>query len=381
MIFQLEKAPDTGKLHFQGMIMLHNPVSLVGLQKLFIPYKPHFEVMKGTPAQAWEYCEKLESAVAGFKHPWTIGDKPTGQGARSDIHTFREDAKGLKDGTTSLEMLQDVHCSIEARHMKYFDRVVERNSRKRSWKTECHILYGDAGTGKTTAAWNTMTNLGITDPFVLTLRSEKNRGQLWWDGYDQHDMRGVIVNEMAEGLMTIQEFNELTDAKPYNVPIKGGMRPYLARIIIFTSNDPVQNWFNCAGGLVPRSIERRIDTLTEFRYDPFHMPNEGFTNVEETVKNATKRIIKSIDPQGSLQIVRNAAAVIDLTDEPMSDRKAPPNCAPPPGGLPGLAAPRLTTTAAPPPVLSPLHLSPYSAREYDTEMSISNLLDLEAAED
>lgn len=71
--FQLEAAPTTGYLHFQGMMELTNKRAMTWIKANILSNATHLEVMKGTPKQAWMYCTKLETRMLG---PWTVGPEP-----------------------------------------------------------------------------------------------------------------------------------------------------------------------------------------------------------------------------------------------------------------------------------------------------------------
>lgn len=67
-VFQLERAPETGKLHFQGFLQLKQPRCMNGV-KAIIGGNPHLEICKNHD-KAVEYAQKEETRVAG---PWSEG--------------------------------------------------------------------------------------------------------------------------------------------------------------------------------------------------------------------------------------------------------------------------------------------------------------------
>lgn len=79
-VYQKEKSPSTGQLHFQGYMEFSKPVKFGGLKK----WSPtaHFEERKGTREQARDYCMKSESRV---EDPVEYGEFGSGQGRRSDL--------------------------------------------------------------------------------------------------------------------------------------------------------------------------------------------------------------------------------------------------------------------------------------------------------
>lgn len=66
--FSLEKAPTTGKLHFQGYFVLKSPIKFATALKRLPGY--HLEAMKGTIEENRDYTSKEETHVAG---PWNSG--------------------------------------------------------------------------------------------------------------------------------------------------------------------------------------------------------------------------------------------------------------------------------------------------------------------
>lgn len=63
-VYQLEEAPETGQLHYQGYFEYKNPVRLAHLRG-FCP-QGHFELARGTRQQCIEYCTKASGSVSAF---------------------------------------------------------------------------------------------------------------------------------------------------------------------------------------------------------------------------------------------------------------------------------------------------------------------------
>lgn len=99
--YQLEVAPDTGKEHFQGMLLLKKRMRLSQLKTQFSP-TAHWEAMKGTVSQSLSYTSKEDTRVGG---PWRFGevDETGGQGSRADIHELKRKI----DSGESLDSIQE----------------------------------------------------------------------------------------------------------------------------------------------------------------------------------------------------------------------------------------------------------------------------------
>jgi len=64
MMYQVERAPETGKVHLQGFLCFTNKVSLAMLKRVYSK-TAHWELSRGTLAQNIEYCSKDKTRVVG----------------------------------------------------------------------------------------------------------------------------------------------------------------------------------------------------------------------------------------------------------------------------------------------------------------------------
>lgn len=95
-IYQLEKAPDTGRLHLQGFIQFKNALTASALKELFPG--AHIELCTSSEKSNTRYCSKNQSRIAG---PWLFG-KPTSQGKRTDWDDVKDMAAA---GSTKREIV------------------------------------------------------------------------------------------------------------------------------------------------------------------------------------------------------------------------------------------------------------------------------------
>lgn len=68
--FQLERAPTTGYMHYQGYFELEIKQRTEWVHKHITKFD-YLKERKGTPMQAWNYATKSETRHAG---PWTLGE-------------------------------------------------------------------------------------------------------------------------------------------------------------------------------------------------------------------------------------------------------------------------------------------------------------------
>ena len=90
-IFQLEKAPTTGRLHYQWYLRFASNVSLSRVAKIFNSVcggvsGVHCEIAKGTEEECVRYCSKEDTRVGG---PWEFGERARA-GKRNDLSRVRE---------------------------------------------------------------------------------------------------------------------------------------------------------------------------------------------------------------------------------------------------------------------------------------------------
>lgn len=65
-VYQLEKCPETGKLHFQGYLELNEKLRMTEMNKMY-PFKVRWDNAKGTQEDNDRYCGKNSSRIEG---PW-----------------------------------------------------------------------------------------------------------------------------------------------------------------------------------------------------------------------------------------------------------------------------------------------------------------------
>lgn len=274
-VFQLEKGE---RHHLQGWLYTKNKVSYKQVHALFPDdMKEWVRRAAGTPLQCWEYCTKDETKVAG---PWSKGQKPDGAGKRNDLHDFVADAKLLKTGERTLKDLQEKHIAVEARYMKYYDRVVAREWPKRTVETQCTLVWGPPATGKTTWALAEASRIyGADEVYYLPLKEHKE-SQQWWDQYDGQKV--VIIEDADTDFMGKGYFKRLIDKVPLQVQTKGGHKNFSAAHVYITANMNEE-------GLFPyhdMAIARRFHHIWETAYAPAHKLNTQGTNSVEAASNA-----------------------------------------------------------------------------------------------
>lgn len=240
LVWQLEKG-EAGTIHLQGYAEFYKTTRMAALKKLF-GQRGHYEQRKGTRDEARDYCMKEDSREDG---PWEIGVwlPEKGKKTRSDLLRVK---KMIEDGSTELDIADKEFCCW-AKNIKAIERYKRMRTGQRNWKTKVIVMIGEPGTGKSSAA------LAI-DPDAYWKQKSN-----WWDGYDGHDT--VVVDEYY-GWLAYDTLNRLCDRYPMLVETKGGQVNFVPKLLIFTSNLEVENWYK----RVPswESFLRRIDEVWRF---------------------------------------------------------------------------------------------------------------------
>lgn len=226
---------ESGTPHLQGYINLENPRSLASLKKSM--KRAHIEVAKGSPLQASQYCKKDGNFIEK-------GNLPA-QGKRTDLEEIRE----MVDAGSGMREMVDKAKSYQS--IRSAELILKYKEKKRDWKPEVVWVCGASGTGKTRWAYDNYPHEDI--------HKQPASETKWFEGYDAHPV--VIIDEVDMDT-SYSTLKELTDRYPMKVHNKGGMRSFLARVIVLTSLQTPQNLF-CSKPENGKEMLRRIDKIIQ----------------------------------------------------------------------------------------------------------------------
>lgn len=248
-IYQLERCPETLKLHVQGYSRFSRPKRLGGVRSMF---EAHWEGAKGNEQANIKYCSKTASREAG---PWRAGLE-TQQGKRKDLEVARE----LIKSCGKIAKVAEVVSSYQA--LKGAEVLIKYLEPKRNFKPEVRWYHGSTGAGKTRDAM---------EEFPDAYMSGKNLK--WWEGYDAHD--AVVVDDFRADFCTFHELLRILDRYEYRVEVKGGSRQLLAKTIIITCPyHPSELYKNRSEEDIGQLL-RRIDTIKLYG----NVVNRNYPNV------------------------------------------------------------------------------------------------------
>lgn len=226
---QLEVAPETGNLHFQGYLQLIKSNRMSWLKSHF-HQTAHFEKQRGNNEQARDYCRKEETRAPGAEFI-EFGTYAGKKGARSDLVGIKD---AIKKGATHRELI-DSHTVEYAKYTRFVDRVKSLQRPDPHPEGVRVILYlGEPGTGKTRLAESK-----DSDAYIVPV----NNGSFWLDGYDGQET--VILDDFSGGIskFALTQVLRLLDRYPVQVPIKGSHVWWIPKTIYITTNIHPFRWY------------------------------------------------------------------------------------------------------------------------------------------
>jgi len=241
LVYQLERCPSTGKLHYQGYVEFLRSTRMSGVKKMLGSNTMHLGPRQGTTDQARHYCMKPVdgcdcdkcTAETGLRVEGTevqeFGVYERQQGKRSDLLEVSE----LIKNNTSLKDIVTAHTVTYIRYHNGIEKAAKLlNTKKRPHnQTKNILLYGDSNCGKTTWA-----SSKYPDAYTGYMPG-------WWQNYRGEEV--AIYNEFdGKDFMNSSFFKKICDQYPVSVPAKNGDVEYLATLNIFTSNIGPTRWYD-----------------------------------------------------------------------------------------------------------------------------------------
>lgn len=206
---------ESGTPHLQGYIAFGTKRRMP--KKLLS--RAHWEVMRGTPAQAAEYCKKEGDYEEYGQMPETGGEK--------EKRRWEEALSAAKRGKFE-EVPADIairyHSNLRKIHAEHAPRPEPISKLEHQW------IYGDTGVGKTTRARE-------ENPKAYLKGANK-----WWCGYAGEEV--VIIEEWSpDHHVLAHHLKQWADHWPFRAEVKGGSAEIRPRKIVITSNYSIDDCF------------------------------------------------------------------------------------------------------------------------------------------
>lgn len=224
-VWQTERCPDTGRLHWQGYVEFGTPIRK-RQAGLAIGGGAHVEKRHGTQEQASEYATKLDTRVDG---PWRIGTPALGQGARTDIYDLSADVRsGLKR-----RAIVEKHTHLCIKYARGVEYARTNLIQAATWReVRAYFLHGTTGTGKSSFVYETHGHDN-----VYTLPSQK---RTWFDRYDGEPV--LLIDEYANGIER-ETLLRWLDGHPLQVEVKGDhVIAQWTTVYVISNDDWYEHW-------------------------------------------------------------------------------------------------------------------------------------------
>lgn len=240
LVYQQEQCPTTGRVHWQGYVLFNSPRSERSVRLLY--RGDHIEVAKGSPEQNFAYCTKDETALGSRRE---FGVRPTKPGSRTDLALY---VKRIREGATDRDLVDECPTLV-ARYPRFVAHV--RNvfaDRKRIREVVCFLFTGPTDLGKSTCAENL---------FPSRFRHTNEFHQ--WDSYAGEPV--IIWDDYDPRLLSVHQLLQLCDPFELLLNVKYGSTLAQFNVIVFTSNQALEDWYPSATPSHLAALRRRIHVV------------------------------------------------------------------------------------------------------------------------
>lgn len=212
MVFGKELGEDNQVPHLQGYLHFKDQKALSTLKKL-MP-RAHFEIARGNAEENYNYCTKQGDFIEKGTRP--ISQKRKGEMEQERWATIKAQAIAGD--------LESIDPKVYVSHYRTLKAIAKDHMKPPNDLEGCcgHWYYGEAGSGKTTAARSEHPGAFI-----------KSRDK-WWCGYQGEDV--VILDDMDpfhKGLAAY--FKDWADKWTFKAEDKGGCKWIRPKKFIVTS--------------------------------------------------------------------------------------------------------------------------------------------------
>lgn len=227
LVYQYETGEE-GTLHIQGFVQMKARTRHIKMSR-HLP-RAHIEprYKKSKPSQAAAYCKKEEGRVEG---PFEFGElDDTTQGKRTDLEEIHE----LCKQHSSIEEMMDKYTGTVMRNLRNIKEVRNIYIPHRDFKTECTVIWGYPGAGKTHWAMH-----AFPKPFKMNDFSDT----MYIADYDPINHETIVFDDFHGGSIKFSLVKQLMDEYPMTVQTKGGFVPFRPKHIVFTSQTNPNSWY------------------------------------------------------------------------------------------------------------------------------------------
>ena len=270
MIYQMERCPSTGTLHWQGYTRFKNTKRLSSVKNL-LGNTVHLEFARGTEQDNKAYCSKDESRVEGeVPHEFGNFEPDAGhQGKRTDL----EAVHALIDSGQTTRQIAQAETETFIRYHAGIERAVQLHRPVPPVRRDVvvSVIWGSTGVGKThTVMMSTETESMYKVP----------EGPHPWDQYE--DEKTIFLDEFRWENWPITTMNLVLDVWRLQLPARYNNKQASWTKVIICSNQDPRSWYPNEDPRLRDALRRRLGRgcrlMTERGQDLSAMePNPDFT--------------------------------------------------------------------------------------------------------
>ena len=279
---------ETNYVHYQIYLVLKEKKRLTWLKKHIHP-TAHWEKKRGTVAEAIDYVTKEDTRVPDGLHI-EIGERPKEQQEQATekaaANRIREKDDVQIEAQTILDRLNKgefiawreipVDIQMKSGFLMAYNKATRDMVGPEREDLKIITIIGPPGCGKSYA---------ISKLFPGAGRWIKGNNGNWFCNCKSE----VMVFEEFSGQIDLQSMLKYLDPYPLALEVKGGTEPAMYRLVIITSNTPIDAWYTIADEFRDRpgdptaittAKRRRIDALgalwDRLGYKPISRTNGSF---------------------------------------------------------------------------------------------------------
>lgn len=241
-----EVAPTTGTKHLQGFCVFKKRMRLTAVRRIYD--RAHWEIMRGTPKQASDYCKKEEYTEHG------ICPKAASGKMKDRWRYAMELAKAQKP--------DEIEPMLQTRYYGTYHRMAQDNPPELDDNVtmDNYWIMGPTGYGKSHYCRKRWPK-----PYPKL----KNK---WWDGYG--DQSTVLIEDMSpdSGKFQADHIKEWADLYPFIAEVKGTSRLIRPARIVVTSQYTIAACFERWEDV--EAIERRFTVIELERWQDREPPQD-----------------------------------------------------------------------------------------------------------
>lgn len=227
-----------GTPHLQVYLYWDNPRRFSAVKKL-LP-TAHLEVARGTAEHNRTYCSKGEDVLC------ELGNIPK-PGKRKDLEVVRD---LVKSGHKMGDIIEVATGYQSLKGAELMLKYIEPNRDAGSAPPTVLWFWGPTGCGKSRLAFESYPNAWVASTNLD-----------WFDGYDGHDE--VILDDFRADWCKFSWLLRVLDRYPLRVPVKGGFRAWVPKVIVVTA--PVPPRLAYRGKSSDEDVQQLCRRITEVR--------------------------------------------------------------------------------------------------------------------